>query len=171
MKKADYLTGLALILLSVYVLAESWRMPRMEHLQAHPLSVPGIVPAFLAVVLLIFGLILVGRSVKAGGHRLGLSRDGLRKVLAAPGNQRLLWTAALTFLYAGVLVGHAPYGLSTGLFIFVFVVIFEWRRGMSFREGRRVVLAASILAIVVAAAVASFWSRFLKRTGDHGRTD
>ena len=159
MKKADYLTGLALILLSVYVLVESWRMPRMEHLQAHPLSVPGIVPAFLAVVLLIFGLILVVRSIKAGGHHLGLSREGIRKALADPGNQRLLLTAVLTFIYAGVLVGHTPYGLSTGLFVFVFVAAFEWRREMSFREMGRVGLAAGILAIVVAAAVSYTFER------------
>ena len=146
MKKADYLTGLALILLSIYVLVESWRMPRLEHLQAHPLSAPGIVPAFLAVVLLIFGLILVMRSVKAGGHHLGLSRAGIRNALADPGNRRLLLTAVLTFVYAGVLVGHTPYTLVTGLFIFVFVAVFEWRRGMSYWEKKRVGVAAGILA-------------------------
>ena len=134
-------------------------MPRLEHLQAHPLSAPGIVPAFLAVVLMIFGLILVVRSVKAGGHRLGLSREGVRKTLADPGNQRLLLTAVLTVVYAGVLVGRIPYGLATGLFIFVFVVAFEWRRGMSFREWKRLGLAAGILAIVFAAAVSYTFER------------
>ncbi len=159
MKKADYLTGLALILLSVYVLVESWRMPRMEHLQAHPLSVPGIVPAFLAMVLLIFGLILVGRSVRAGGHRLGVSREGIRNTLADPGNQRLLLTAVLTFIYAGVLVGHTPYMLVTALFIFVFVSAFEWRRGMSLREIGRVGLAAAILAVVIAVSISYTFER------------
>ena len=159
MKKADYLTGLALILLSIYVLVESWRMPRMENLHVNPFSVPGIVPAFLAVVLLLFGLILVVRSVKAGGHHIGLSREGIRKALADPGNQRLLLTAVLTFVYAGILVGHTPYTLVTGLFIFVFVVVFEWRRGMSFREMGRIGMAAAILAIVFAAAVSYTFER------------
>ena len=159
MKKADYLTGLALILLSLYVLAESWRMPRLEHLQAHPLSAPGIVPAFLAVFLLIFGLILVVRSVRAGGHRLGLSREGIRNVLADPGNRRLLITALLTFIYAGILVGHTPYTLVTGFFIFIFVVIFEWRRDMSPREMGRMGLAAVILAIVFSMAVSYTFER------------
>lgn len=153
MKKADYLTGLALILLSLYVLVESWRMPRLEHLQAHPLSAPGIVPAFLAVVLLVFGLILVVRSVRAGGHRFSLSREGIRKTLADPGNRRLLITALLTFVYAGILVGHTPYTLVTGMFVFVFVVIFEWRRDMSRREMGRMGLAAAILAVVFSLAV------------------
>jgi len=128
-------------------------MPRLEHLQAHPLSAPGIVPAFLAVVLLIFGMILVVRSVRAGGHHLGLSREGIRATLGAPGNRRLLITALLTFVYAGILVGHTPYMLVTGLFIFVFVVIFEWRRDMSRKEMGRMGLAAAVLAIVFALAV------------------
>ena len=153
MKKADYLTGLALILFSFYVIFESWRMPRLEHLQAHPLSAPGIVPAFLAVVLLIFGMILVVRSVRAGGHHLGLSREGIRSTLVAPGNRRLLLTTILSFVYAGVLVGRTPYTLVTGLFVFVFVVVFEWRRGMSAREMGRMGLAAAVLAIVFALAV------------------
>ena len=134
-------------------------MPRLEHLQAHPLSAPGIVPAFLAVVLLIFGLILVVRSVKAGGHHLGLSRAGIHNALADPGNRRLLLTAVLTFVYAGVLVGHTPYGPATGLFIFAFVVVFEWRRGMSIREMRRIGMGAAILAIVFAAAVSYTFER------------
>jgi hypothetical protein len=153
MKKADYLTGLALILFSFYVIFESWRMPRLEHLQAHPLSAPGIVPAFLAAVLLLFGLILVVRSVRAGGHHIGLSREGIRKTLANPGNRRLLVTTILTFVYAGVLVGRTPYTLVTGLFVFVFVVVFEWRRDMSRREMGRMGLAAAILAVVFPLAV------------------
>jgi hypothetical protein len=159
MKKADYLTGLALILFSIYVLVESWRMPRLEHLQAHPMSAPGLVPAFLAVVLLIFGLILVVRSVRAGGHHLGLSREGIRKTLANPGNRRLLLTAVLTLVYAGVLVGRTPYTLVTGLFIFVFVAAFEWRGEMPFREVRRIGMAAAILAIAFAVAVSYTFER------------
>jgi hypothetical protein len=153
MKKADYLTGLALILFSFYVIFESWRMPRLEHLQAHPLSVPGIVPAFLAAILLIFGLILVVRSVRAGGHHIGLSREGIRKTLANPGNRRLLVTTILTFVYAGVLVGRTPYTLVTGLFVFVFVVVFEWRRDMSRREMGWMGLAAAILAVAFSLVV------------------
>ena len=164
MKKADYLTGLALILLSIYVLVESWRMPRLEHLQVHPLSVPGIVPAFLAVVLLIFGLILVGRSVQAGGHRLGWTRETMKKSLSDPGIQRLQLTAVLTIAYAGILVGRIPYWLATGLFIFVFILVFEWRRGMPAKERKRIWLGAAILAIVVTAVVAYTFERLFLAT-------
>jgi hypothetical protein len=159
MKKADFVTGLALTALSVYVLVESWRMPRLEHLHVHPLSVPGIVPAFLAVVLLIFGLILVGRSVKAGGHRLGWTREKMKKIFSDPGIQRLQLTAILTIAYAGILVGCIPYWLATGLFIFIFILVFEWRRGMTARERSRIGLVAAILAVIVTAAVSYTFER------------
>jgi putative tricarboxylic transport membrane protein len=159
MKKADFLTGLALIGLSLYVLIESWRMPRLEHLQAHPLSVPGIVPAFLAVVLSIFGLILAGRSVKAGGHRLGWTREKMKTVFSDPGIQRLQLTAVLTIAYAGILVGRIPYWLATALFIFIFILVFEWRSGMPSKEGSRIGVGAAILAVIVTAAVSYTFER------------
>ena len=65
----------------------------------------------------------------------------------------------LTFVYAGVLVGRTPYTLVTGLFVFVFVVVFEWRRDMSRREMGRMGLAAAILAIVFAVAVSYTFER------------
>jgi putative tricarboxylic transport membrane protein len=128
----------------------------MEHLGAHPLSVPGVVPAFLAVVLIISGTVLVIRSVRAGGHRLGLSADKVREVLAKPGNRRLLITLGLTIGYAGVLIGRIPYQLATGLFIFGFIVLFEWERSLTPARYAKLVGVAAVLAAVTAGIVS--WS-------------
>ncbi len=162
MLKADFLTGIAFILLSLYVIVESWRMPRLEHLQVHPLSVPGLVPAFLGIVLLVFAVILLVRSILAGGHRLGLSAEAARRVLSNPGNQRLLLTAILGIGYAGFLVGRIPYWLATGLYVFTFVGVFEWRPGMTRREHVRLGLAAGLLAVATSGLVTwVFQSLFL----------
>jgi putative tricarboxylic transport membrane protein len=159
MVRADFLTGVVLIIGSLYVIFESWRMPRMEHLGAHPLSVPGVVPAFLGVVLIIFGVVLVVRSVRAGGHRLGLSTGKVRAVLARPGNQRLLITVALTIGYAGFLVGRIPYELATGLFIFAFVVTFEWEPGRAAAKYVRLIAAVVVLAAVTTGLVSWVFER------------
>jgi len=159
MVRADFLTGIGLTLISLYVLIESWRMPRLEHLQVHPLSVPGLVPAFLAVVLFVCGLILIIRSAKKGGHRLGLTRETLQKTLAEPGNQRLLLTAILAVCYAGLLIGTLPYWLATGLFVFVFIVVFEWKEGMPGAQWWRSVAVAAILAITTSGAVTWVFDR------------
>ena len=159
MAKADFLTGIVLICLSAYVIVESWQMPRLEHLKIHPLSVPGIVPAFIGMVLFLFGTILVIRSIRRGGHRLGSSYEGFRRLLSKPGNQYLLLTAILTIGYAGFLIGFLPYWLATGLFIFLFVVLFEWERGMNVAQWRRRLISAGIIAAVSSAAVTWVFER------------
>ncbi len=159
MVRADFLTGLFLLVFGGFVIAESGRMPRFAELGAHPLSAPGIVPAFLAVVLMIFGAVLAGRSARAGGHRLDLSGEKARAVLAHPGNRRLLLTAALSVGYAGVLLGRVPYALATGLYVFSFVFLFEWEPGLPPARTARVLAAAAALALVTAAAVSWVFER------------
>lgn len=159
MVKADFITGIVLILISVYVIIESWHMPRLEHLQVHPLSVPGLVPAFLAAVIILFSIQIVLRSVHQGGHRLGITCETLRRTLREPGNQRLLVTAILTIVYAGFFIGRLPYWLGTGLFVFAFVVIFEKQKDMTRAQWMRCTIAAVILATTTAAAVSLAFER------------
>ena len=159
MVRADFLTGIGLISLSLYVIIESWRMPRLEHLKVHPLSVPGIVPAFIGMVLLIFGTVLVIRSIRRGGHRLGFSYEGFRRMLSNPGNQRLLLTAILCIGYAGFLIGTLPYWLATGLFTFLFIILFEWERGMNAARRKKCLISAALIAILSSAAITLVFER------------
>jgi putative tricarboxylic transport membrane protein len=159
MVRADFLTGVGLILLSLYILLESRRMPQFEHLGAHPLSAPGIVPAFLAVILVICGGVLVVRSVWAGGHHLGVTREGARRVLAEPGNRRLLITLVLTIGYAGGLIGRIPYALATALFVFLFVLIFEWQPRLSAARWARLLAVAAVLAALTGGVVSWVFER------------
>lgn len=159
MARADLITGIVLILLNLYVIIESWRMPRLEHLKVHPLSVPGIVPAFIGTVLILFGIALVIRSIKRGGYRLGFTSDRFLRVLKNPGNQRLMLTAFLTIGYAGFLIGTLPYGLATGLFVFVFILLFEWKRGISLLQQRKGIITAAVIAILSSAAITFVFER------------
>jgi putative tricarboxylic transport membrane protein len=159
MARADFVTGIALICVSLYVIIESWRMPRLEHLKIHPLSVPGIVPAFIGMVLLLFGTVLVIRSIRREGHHLGFSYEGFRRMLSNPGNQRLLLTAILCIGYAGFFIGILPYWLATGLFIFVFMIFFEWERGMNVARQRKCLISAALIAILSSAAITLVFER------------
>jgi putative tricarboxylic transport membrane protein len=159
MAKADFLTGIGLISLSLYVIFESWRMPRLEHLKVHPLSVPGVVPAFIGMVLLLFGTVLVLRSIRRGGHRLRITHEGFRRMLGHPGNQRLLLTAVLCIGYAGFLIGTLPYWLATGLFIFVFIILFEWERGMNVGRQKKCLISAALIAILSSVAITVVFER------------
>lgn len=159
MAKADFLTGIALIVLSLYVMFEAWQMPRLEHLKVHPLSVPGLVPAFLASVIFIFGTVLVIRSIRRGGHRLTFTFKGFLQSLRTPGNKRLLVTAILTIGYAVFLIGTLPYWLATGLFIFVFIILFEWEQSMTIAQRKRCIISASLIAILSSVAITLVFER------------
>jgi hypothetical protein len=162
MVKADFVTGLVLVVFGIVVIEESWRMPRLEHLGVHELSTPGVVPALLGAILAVFGAILVFRSVGVGGHRLGLTRKAIGAAFMAPENRRLAIALVLTVGYAGGLVGTIPFWLATGLFVFAFVAVFEWRPGMTGIEWRRLGIVSAILAVAVAGVVTwTFQTMFL----------
>ncbi|MCX8116644.1 MAG: tripartite tricarboxylate transporter TctB family protein [Desulfobacterota bacterium] len=162
MPKADFVTGLLLMGLSLYVIIEAGRMPRLEHLKVHPLSVPGLVPSFLASVLFVFGAVLTLRSALRGGHRLSISMRGLSQTLKAPENKRLLLTGLLSLIYALLLIGRLPYPLATGLFIFTFILLFEWEPvGNAGRKGRTLFSALAIATLSSIAITLIFERLFL----------
>jgi putative tricarboxylic transport membrane protein len=79
-------------------------------------------------------------------------------------NARLAVTLALCLLYAVGLVGHVPYQIATGLFVFAFIAVFEWEEAG--RAGRRIrsLVTALIQAVLVTGVVSiGFEKLFLVR--------
>jgi putative tricarboxylic transport membrane protein len=150
MTKADLITGLVLIIFSVTMMEEAWRMPRLEQLGIHPSSVPGLVPGLLGAVLLILGAVLTVRSFRRGGHHLGITRENTARTLRQPGNLRLLITLVLSIGYAAFMIGNMPYWLATGLFTFLFIALFEWRPEADRRTRLRGLVIAAVIAVIVA---------------------
>jgi putative tricarboxylic transport membrane protein len=71
----------------------------------------------------------------------------------ANGWARLVACLALTIGYAAGLVGQIPFWLATALFVFAFILAFEWRPSATAAERGRLLLIALIEAVTVAAAV------------------
>jgi hypothetical protein len=63
MSNRDDVIALVLMAFGAFVLYESARMPRFEHLAVNPYTVPGLVPGFLGAALLLFGLVMLSRSL------------------------------------------------------------------------------------------------------------
>jgi putative tricarboxylic transport membrane protein len=80
-------------------------------------------------------------------------------MLGNPGNQRLLLTAILCIGYAGFLIGTLPYWLATGFFVFVFMIVFEWERGMTVAQRRKCLLSAALIAIFSSVAITVVFER------------
>ncbi|MBE0530811.1 MAG: tripartite tricarboxylate transporter TctB family protein [Rhodospirillales bacterium] len=151
--KADLITGLVLLVFSLTLIEEAWRMPRLEQLGVHPSSVPGLVPGMLGVILLILGAVLTVRSVRRGGHHLGITRENTARTFRQPGNLRLIVTLVLCIGYAAFMIGNMPYWLATGIFTFLFIALFEWNPGADRRTRVRGLTLAAVIAVLVAGVV------------------
>jgi hypothetical protein len=153
MPKADFVTSIGLSVFGLAVLIRSLQMPRFKGLGVNPYSVPGIVPGMLGIVLMILGLILLIRSIRQKGYRLGLSGRTAKEYLADDSTRRFLLSLMLCVTYAILVLRRLPYPVATGLFVFLFVFIFEFRPKESIISQKRTFWAALLEALFVSTAV------------------
>ena len=147
MKRADFITSIVLMALSIAVVEESWRMPRYTDVASDIWSAPGIVPGFLGVALFIMAAILFLRS---RGEPAGPAEG----VVTEPGwHKRIALVTGLCILYAGGLVGRIPFWLATFIFVFGFIVVFELLEPEQRPRWPRHVIGALIIAALTSGLV------------------
>ena len=106
-------------------------------------------PGIIALVIAVLGLLLTLRAA-----RQPVSKNGEVQSQASAASRRRFWlTLILTLTYAAVLVGRLPFWLATGLFVFAFVALVEWRTDRSAAEHMRALGFALAYAGIVAAVV------------------
>ena len=157
MPKADFITALVLLAASIAIIALALDLPRLEHRDINPWTIPGLVPALLGGVLGLMALVLLVRSLKYRGHRLGLTTAKMREIAGMTQVKRVSVTMGFCLLYALVLIGWLPYVLSTFIFVFIFILLFEYDRGTGLNSQRRRIVVAGVEAVIVAAAIASLF--------------
>ncbi len=148
--RADLWTGVVLMALGIAALIACLDMPRFEERQINPYTAPGLVPGMIAAVIALLGFFLTLRAARQGMIRptpSSLPRAG------GTGARRLWLVLALTLAYAAGLVGRLPFWLATGLFVFAFVALLEWRQDRMPGERLRALAFAAAYAAAVAAVV------------------
>ena len=126
MVKKDFITSIVLIAFSLSVIVSSYTMPRLERRGIDPFSAPGVVPGMIGIILLILALILFVRSVRRGGYLI-LQPRGEEESVQQGAALRVGMTLVLSLIYAIGLLGYVDYTIGTLLYIFVFIVLFEYR--------------------------------------------
>jgi putative tricarboxylic transport membrane protein len=155
-RRADLIFAVVLTALALWVLVESWRMPRLAELGVHPMSAPGLTPGMIALVLAALGLALLWRSLRGDET---IAQDDT----AAAANtvwRRALLALVLCLVYALGLLGRLPFLWATGLFVFAFIACFSFDRG----KPRRSLGGAALMALAVAVSVSLLFEQlFLVR--------
>ena len=147
MPRADLLTSIVLVAIGLGAAVESWRMPRLQNLGVSIYSAPGVVPFLLGIVIALLGLILLVRTLRAGG--LASSAP----LASGDGARRFAMAAVLTLGYAIGLVGWLPFWAATAIFVAAFVLVFEWQAGIGGASKVRRVTAVAAFAVAAGLGV------------------
>ena len=123
-RRQDIFAGVILIVLALFVVVESWRMPR-EFLGFPAFAGPGIVTGLLGLGLLGMAVTLVVRACRRPGARVCISRADLQVYLADPQTRRLGLVLLLCVAYLLSLGRGIPYSITTGAYLFITMAVFR----------------------------------------------
>jgi len=154
MHKADFVTALVLIAFSITVIVLSVQMPRLEHREINPYTIPGLVPGFLGIIIGVLSVILLVRAMANGGFRFAGGGTSLSEWIRSGEARRIGLTIVLSVIYALGMIGRVPYVVATLLYIFAFILVFEWKAGEPVAAHRRVMIIAAIEAILATLVIA-----------------
>lgn len=154
MPKADFVTAIILMIFGGGAAVMAMRMPRLEHLNINPYTVPGIVPGLLGSIIAFMGLILFVRAIRRNGYRLGVGREEAEAFLKKDSTRRSLLTLAACLIYSSILLGRVPYLAATILFVFAFIAIFEYSEAKRRNKLLRTLITDAVIAVSTGAIIA-----------------
>ena len=153
MPKADFLMSIVLMFFGIFVMILSSRMPDFADQNANPYSAPGVVPSLLGVIFLLLGIVMLIRSILRKGYRLGITGTNISAWFKDKTTHRFLITLGLSMIYALILLGRIHFLIATGLYMFAFVVLFEYKREVGLLAQKKTFLMALLLAVITSGSV------------------
>lgn len=143
--RSDLLGGAGWAGFGLLIVTEALRMDRFTAMGATLYTMPGFVPGIIGSVIVLLGAVLMLRGWRRS-KAVGKSPDaGTEPVV----NRRVGITLVLSLVYAGALLGRAPFWLVTALF----VAAFTWLFAPEDQPAARRLVAAVIAGIVTSAVV------------------
>ena len=146
MPKADFATSIVLMAFGLFVVIASARMPNFADRGSSPWAAPGLVSGLVGFAILALSVTLFVRSLARGGFRLGLTGAKLVAFAREETSYRILITVGVSVLYGLVLLRFLHFLASTAIYVFAFVMLFEY--------DSRKPLAAQWLRVVLAVVMA-----------------
>ncbi len=151
--KADLITSVLLIVFSAAVIVNSISMPTMADRGESPYSGPGLVPAFIGIMVFILSVVMLVRSMRRGAVKFLAEDKGKPSDGGNPSSwPRIARTVGLCLLYA-VLLGRLWFPLVTFLFVLIFILMFEYDLKTPLAGQWKKLLFAVVVALATSASV------------------
>jgi uncharacterized membrane protein YhaH (DUF805 family) len=144
--RSDLWGGAGWVVFGLVIVVGSVRMDRFESMGAQLYTMPGFVPGMIGGVVALLGLVLMLRGWLRRNQETASQETAPVEPLL---NRRIGITMVLTLVYAGLLIGRAPFWLVTALFVAAFVALFAPAEQAPARRATVAVLAGVFTAAVV----------------------
>jgi len=160
--RVDLYVAAAFLALGIAIIALAAQMPTFYERLQQIYTAPGLVPALHGAIIALLAIWLGLRAVARGAFRHGPGATRERR--EGYSNARLAVAALLCLLFAAGMVSRLPFWLATALFVFAFIVLFEWRERAAWAERAKPLAAAAAVAAGTAVGVTLVFERlFLVR--------
>jgi putative tricarboxylic transport membrane protein len=156
--RTDLVTAAVLFAAGVAIIYAAWRMPRFQEQLGQIYTAPGLVPALYGFVIVILALWLAARAIGRGALEPAAGTAS-RAPREGHSNARLVLAIVLCLAFAVGMVGRLPFWLATAIFVFLFILLFEWRGGRPWRERIRPIITAAIVAGITGVLVVLVFQR------------
>lgn len=156
-QRVELLSGFGWIIVGGAIVDGSWTMDRLENLGINPYTAPGLVPGILGAVIVLCGLILALRAVRAGG----LFTDGAAVTREPIINGRIVLVLALYLGFALGLVGRGlPFWAAAAIFIFLHIFLFQFAERRQAGTIWRGLIVAAAIGIGASLVIATIFQEF-----------
>ena len=128
------------------VIVLSWRMDRLERQDINPYTVPGLLPGFLGLAVVLFGALMLWRSwQRMKKHTVPAAASSAPDATSVERTERTRIADVLILCigYAAGLMGHGlPFWLATSIFVAVSIGVLQFaERGARGQRWRGLVFA------------------------------
>ncbi len=152
LRRADFITGIILILFSLWMLIETFQMP-MRDTYGGVENVwyvsPALLPLIIGIGLLILGVILLIHSIKLGGAHYFFETCKQYTNLLSESNYRFIAILIMLITFVYLFLPRFDFFLSILLFLFVFISVFYFEDRQIFNRLVLGYIAGCIFFILV----------------------
>lgn len=127
MHRADYFSGIFLIVLSLFVMVESYRMPIFK-IHGGIWAAPGLVPFFIGFILFFMAVGLIVSSRNKGGKGGSITKERVLHFFKNEEFRRIIIVFGITALYIFILIRFTHYFVSTCIYLSIFMFLFGYRK-------------------------------------------
>ncbi|WP_137918981.1 tripartite tricarboxylate transporter TctB family protein [Hydrogenophaga sp. 2FB] len=155
--RSDLWGGAGWVVLGLVIVLGALRMDRFESMGAQLYTMPGFVPGLIGGFVALLGLVLMLRGwLRQRAEEPAKDAPPIEPLL----NRRIVITTLLSLLYAGLLLGRAPFWLVTALFVAAFVALFA---PAEHTPARRLIVSVAAGVLTSAVVTLVFEQIFLVR--------